>query len=205
MISFVLGNGKSRLDFNIDAYKQYGPMYGCNAIYRDAQVDYLIGVDPPMVQEIIDNKAHLSTKFYTREHKRFAGIPGVNFTAERLGWSSGPTALWLASSHKPNAIIIVGFDYQSADEKLNNIYGSTKNYKDKNAPATYFGNWVRQTQLIIRDNPDVKYYRLITHEHKFTPRDILKYPNFSNISKEKLDDFLQMAQKEPISTHISVY
>jgi len=200
MISFVLGNGKSRLDFNIEAYRQYGPMYGCNAIYRDTHVDYLIGVDPPMVQEIIDNKAHLSTKFYTREHNRFRDIDGVNFTSDRLGWSSGPTALWLASQHKPSTIIIVGFDYQSADEKLNNIYGSTKNYKDSKAPATYFGNWVRQTQLIIRDNPDIQYCRVITKEHNFTSRDIQKYPNFSNVFIEKLDDFLKMAQNEPIST-----
>lgn len=199
MISFVLGNGKSRQDFNINHYKQYGNIYGCNAIYRDANVDYLVSVDPPMVQEIIDNKAHLSTNFYTREHKRFKGIDKVNFTAKHLGWSSGPTALWLATYNKSEIVFIVGFDFESNDNNINNMYSGTKNYKPSNSPATYFGNWIKQIQLTVRDNPNTKYYRLITNDYRFTPKDLLKYPNFSNITYEKMHEKLKTARFEPIS------
>ena len=199
MHCFVLGNGKSRKSFNIEHYKQYGDVYGCNAIYRDYTLDYLIAVDPPMVQEIIDNNAHLSTKFYTRDHKRFKNIEGVNFMPEHLGWSSGPTALWLATYNKAKVVFMSGFDFKSNDDKLNNIYGGTKNYKPAESPATYYGNWIRQLQLIIRDNSDTYYYRIITDEHRFTPKELLKYPNFSNITYEKMDEKLKMARFEPIS------
>ena len=199
MHCFVLGNGKSRKSFNIEHYKQYGDVYGCNAIYRDYTLDYLIAVDPPMVQEIIDNNAHLSTKFYTRDHKRFKNIEGVNFMPEHLGWSSGPTALWLATYNKAKVVFMSGFDFESNDDKLNNIYGGTKNYKPAESPATYYGNWIRQLQLIIRDNLDTYYYRIITDEYRFTPKELLKYPNFSNITYEKMDEKLKMARFEPIS------
>lgn len=199
MLSFVLGNGNSRKDFDIKHYAQYGNIYGCNAIYRDESIDYLVAVDPPMVQEIIDNKAHLSTNFYTREHKRFTDIPKVNFIAKRLGWSSGPTALWLASYNKATTIFLVGFDFQSNISTINNIYSGTKNYKPSNSPPTYFGNWIKQVQLIVRDNPNIQYYRIITQNHKFTPPELLKYPNFSNIIYEKLPEKLKMARFEPIS------
>lgn len=199
MFSFVLGNGKSRKEFDVQHYRQFGDVYGCNAIYRDETVDYLVSVDPPMVQEIIDNKAHLSTKFYTREHKRFRNIEGVNFMPKHLGWSSGPTALWLASYNRASTVFIVGFDFDSSDDKINNIYSGTKNYKPENSTPTYFGNWIRQVQLIIRDNPNTKYYRLITKDYKFTPTDLLRYPNFSNITYEKMHEKLKMARFEPIS------
>lgn len=199
MISFVLGNGKSRKHFDVSHYRSYGNIYGCNAIYRDEQVDYLIAVDPPMAQEIIDNKAHLTTNFYTREHKRFNGIENINYPSKHLGWSSGPTALWIASSNSPKVIFIAGFDFASADDKLNNIYGSTQNYKQANSPATYFGNWIKQTELTIRDNPGIQYYRITTDEYKFSPTNYYKYKNFSNISYEKMDEKLKTFRFEPIS------
>jgi hypothetical protein len=199
MISFVLGNGKSRKQFDIKHYRSYGNIYGCNAIYRDEQVDYLIAVDPPMAQEIIDNNAHLTTKFYTREHKRFKGIDNINYPSKSLGWSSGPTALWIASSNNPKVIFIAGFDFASSDEKLNNIYGSTQNYKQADSPATYFGNWIKQTELIIRDNPGIQYYRITTEEYKFSPTNYYKYKNFSNISYEKMNEKLKTFRFEPIS------
>jgi hypothetical protein len=199
MLSFVLGNGNSRKEFNVKHYKQYGNIYGCNAIYRDELVDYLVAVDPPMVQEIIDNKAHLLTKFYTREHRRFTEIPNINIIPKRLGWSSGPTALWLASHNKSSSICLVGFDFQSNINTINNIYSGTKNYKPTESPATYFGNWIKQVQLTVRDNPNINYYRLITKEHRFTPPELLRYPNFSNITYEKLLEKFKMARFEPIS------
>lgn len=199
MISFVLGNGKSRKQFNVNHYKTYGDIYGCNAIYRDEVVDYLIAVDPPMAQEVIDNNAHLNTTFYTRDNKRFRGIENVNFPSKHLGWSSGPTALWIASNRKPKIIFIAGFDFASANESLNNLYGSTTNYKDSNSPATYFGNWIKQTQLIIRDNPNIQYYRVITNEHKFSPKEYYRYENFSNISYEKMNEKLKTVRFEPVS------
>ena len=43
---FVLGNGESRKDIDVELLKTKGKVYGCNAIYREHKIDGLIAVDP---------------------------------------------------------------------------------------------------------------------------------------------------------------
>ena len=50
--AFCFGNGKSRLDFDMDVIKDKGKTFGCNAIYRDMKVDHLITVDNEITHEI---------------------------------------------------------------------------------------------------------------------------------------------------------
>jgi hypothetical protein len=42
---YVLGNGESRKDIDINELKKTGKVWGCNAIYRDYILDGLIAVD----------------------------------------------------------------------------------------------------------------------------------------------------------------
>ena len=49
---FVLGNGQSRLGVNLEKLKEYGKVYGCNAIYRDFEPDVLVGVDQGIMHEM---------------------------------------------------------------------------------------------------------------------------------------------------------
>ena len=63
--AFCFGNGKSRLDFDMDVIKGKGKTFGCNAIYRDMKVDHLITVDNEITHEIYrsgycqDNHTHI--------------------------------------------------------------------------------------------------------------------------------------------------
>ena len=63
--AFCFGNGKSRLDFDMDVIKNKGTTFGCNAIYRDMKVDHLITVDNEITHEIyrsgycMDNHTHI--------------------------------------------------------------------------------------------------------------------------------------------------
>ena len=52
--AFVLGNGRSRLNLNPLLLKNHGTIYGCNALYREFNPDYLIAVDPKMIIEICE-------------------------------------------------------------------------------------------------------------------------------------------------------
>ena len=49
---FILGNGQSRLGLNLKKLKEYGKVYGCNAIYRDFEPDVLVGVDQGIMHEM---------------------------------------------------------------------------------------------------------------------------------------------------------
>ena len=65
--AFVLGNGLSRSSIEPDELRKYGPIYGCNALYRTFRSDYLVAVDVKMVLEINNKKyQHKSpTKVYS--------------------------------------------------------------------------------------------------------------------------------------------
>lgn len=49
---FLIGNGESRKDFNLDTLKPHGKVYGCNALYREYKPDVLISVDHGIMHEI---------------------------------------------------------------------------------------------------------------------------------------------------------
>jgi hypothetical protein len=184
-VGFVLGNGTSRKGIDPIELRPYGKIYGCNALYRTFQPDYLVAVDVKMVLEI--NKAgyqHHNT-VWTNPNKTYSKIQNLNFFHPSKGWSSGPTALWLASQHAYDRIYILGFDYKGLDDgkKLNNIYADTVNYKKSTDGATFFGNWLRQTAAVIKENPNITYYRVITSDN-YTPDELNKFNNLKTIYVE---------------------
>jgi len=49
---FLIGNGESRKNFNLDLLKSHGKVYGCNALYREYTPDVLVSVDHGIMHEI---------------------------------------------------------------------------------------------------------------------------------------------------------
>lgn len=190
-IAFVVGNGVSRKPVNLSELQKYGPVYACNAVYREFTPDYLIAVDPKMVKEICESGYQLSHKVYTNPNKRYNEYKKLNFFNPSKGWSSGPTALWLASEHGYQTIYILGFDYKGLENNtvVNNIFAGSRNYKPTDAKATYYGNWLRQTRTVITSNEKISYKRVITTDN-FNPPEI----NNSNYYTEDIDIFLTNLQ-----------
>lgn len=158
--AFVLGNGKSRLRANLDLLKSKGRVYGCNALYRDFQPDVLIAVDPKMIIEICQVGYQLEHEVWTNPNKQYRDFKNLNVFGNPRGWSSGPTALLRACMDNYQEIYILGFDYHSTDGKLNNVYADTFNYKKSTDSATYFGNWQKQTEVIMKEYPNVNFFRV---------------------------------------------
>ena len=178
--AFVLGNGRSRLAINCENLKKYGTVYACNAIYRDFLPDHLVAVDVKMVLELVENNVLDRVPVYTNFNNRFKDIPKLNVFQPSKGWSSGPTALWLASNHGYDEIYILGFDYQGLEnnKKVNNVYAGTPNYKKEHEPATFYGNWLRQTEMTLKEFAGVKYFR-VGNDMNFNPG--LRVENLVNI------------------------
>jgi hypothetical protein len=67
--TFLIGNGESRKDFDLNVLKPYGKIYGCNAIYRDHPdlCDALIAVDAGMIHELYHNGMCADVPCYFRE------------------------------------------------------------------------------------------------------------------------------------------
>lgn len=175
--SFVFGNGRTRLNIDFDEVKPYGLIYACNAVYRQYNPDYLVAVDNKMIVEITESNYHLHNKVYTN-NSRYKKIKNLNYIEPNLGWSSGPSALLLATQLLPDEIYIFGFDYEGLNGKLNNVFSDTSNYKRSVDPATFYGNWYKQTETIIKDNPKIKFIRVTI-------------PNFFE-TKWSFDNYYQM-------------
>jgi hypothetical protein len=187
-VAFVLGNGTSRSQLNLAAIKGRGTTYGCNALYREFEPDFLVAVDTKMVNEIIASGYHTDHQVWTNPNKGITSKSNVNFFSPHKGWSSGPTALWFASQQDFTHIYIFGFDYQGVDGKFNNVYADTFNYKKSYEPPTFFGNWVTQTEKIVRDFQDVKFHRLVGKKFMTPPAFSSGLNNYKNISYNELSE-----------------
>jgi len=182
---FVLGNGTSRTSIDLNHLKSNGKVYACNAVYRTFDPDYLIAVDVKMILEINKAGYQHSNMVWTNANKSYQHIQNLNFFQPSKGWSSGPTALWLASQHGYGTIYMLGFDYRGLNDgkKLNNIYADTRNYKKSSDGATFFGNWMRQTRTVLKENPDINFVRVIQPDN-YNPDELNTLDNYSTMNIE---------------------
>jgi len=186
---FVLGNGLSRIPVKLNNLKQYGKVFGCNALYREYDPDYLVAVDVKMVLELNKNKYQFkNSQVWTNPNKAYSNMSNFNFFQPSKGWSSGPTALWLASQHSPLQVFILGFDFKGTGDHFNNIYADTENYKKSHDGATYHGNWLKQTASVIQENPTINYIRVIAQDN-FCPDELNILKNHSTM---QIEDFLKI-------------
>jgi hypothetical protein len=184
--AFVIGNGISRQCLNLRSLMTKGITYGCNAQYREFEPHYLIAVDVKMVNEIIEAGYHKKHQLWTNPNKGIQTKHSVNFFSPHKGWSSGPTALWFAATQEHKTIYIFGFDYQGIDGKFNNVYANTFNYKKSTDAATYHGNWLSQTEKVIKEFRHTQFFRVIEHG-AFIPDKL--GPTLANLSHITYDEF----------------
>ena len=194
-IAFVLGNGTSRSSIDPHELKSYGKVYGCNALYRTFDPDYLVAVDVKMILELNEAQYQRKNKnVWTNPNKSIQKYRGFNFFEPSKGWSSGPTALWLASQHLHSHIYILGFDYRGLHDgkRFNNMYADTPNYKRSSDSATFFGNWLRQTQTVIKENQHIQYTRVILPDN-YQPSDLNNLENLKTITVDEFKKQLKIS------------
>ena len=190
-VGYVLGNGTSRKKFDLNRLKDKEIVYACNAVYREFLPNKLIAVDPKMVHEIVNARAHYETEVWTNFNKAYEKYVGLNYFQPSKGWSSGPTALLKACIDGCQTMYIIGFDFVGLQggKRVNNIYAGTPNYKQAHEPATYYGNWLRQTETIIRDHSDREFIRVITKKC-YNPNNFNSFSNYKTISYKEFEDYI---------------
>lgn len=183
----VIGNGPSRIPLDLHCINSTMTTYGCNALYRDFMPNYLISMDYDMVKEIINNKIHYKTEFYTQHENRIDKIaetePIKFFWGHRQTVDSGNCAVQLALSNKHEIIYMIGFDYSLDPSRLPNVYLGTENYtKYHMYPAASMKEtkWIQTLSKLLKEYPDQKVVRVTDTKHL----DINK-PNYSEITIEQ--------------------
>lgn len=166
---WVIGNGESRAEVNIKSLM--GPKVGCNAIYRDYYVDYLVCVDKRMVQEVINAGVNTrGTLIYTRpdwfqQYKtiRIRQVPELPYVGsdrwdEPFQWGSGPYAVLLGAKYtKIKEVKLIGFDLYSKTKTINNIYKDTTHYDVSSKRPVDPRYWIHQIGMVFEYFPSVKF------------------------------------------------
>lgn len=184
---WVFGNGESRKSINIA--KLDGPKVGCNAIYRDYLMDYLVCVDRRMMQEAIHAGANTDgALLYTRAEwfnqfkaLRVRTVPDLPYVGsdrwdEPFQWGSGPYAVLIAAKYaKERYVNLLGFDLHSKTGTVNNIYKSTPNYDDASKRPVDPRYWIHQIGMVFECFPKIQF--TIYQEPGWELPQAWKYPN----------------------------
>ncbi len=158
----AIGNGESRKDLNLQLLTGKYPLIGCNAVHRDAIVDHLICCDTRMVYEAIQNINTSHTKIYTRsdwlhqfvKNNNVTSVPEIPYSSTKRpdlprNWGSGCYALLLAATMSKSKIYMIGFDLYGLDNKLNNVYKDTKNYRLAESNSIDPAYWIYQSYRVF--------------------------------------------------------
>jgi hypothetical protein len=159
MAAFVLGNGRSRLAIKPEILMGHGPVYGCNALYREFAPTVLVATDRPISTVIQQSGYSAQHVFYTR--KPLPGLGAQPVPQKYFGFSSGPLAALLAAQDGHDPVYLLGFDMGPMPGDLfNNVYADTEFYKKSSAVPTYTGNWIRQLTHVASDYPRTRFIRV---------------------------------------------
>lgn len=158
--AFVLGNGRSRLAVNLHELVSRGPIYGCNALYREFAPTVLVSTDRPISERIQQEGYALKNRMYTR--RPLPGRGAQTVPQDYYGFSSGPIAAAVAALDGNCVIYLVGFDLGPLPNNgFNNVYADTEFYKKSSARPTFAGNWVRQLSQIMRTFQHIRFVRVL--------------------------------------------
>lgn len=190
MAAFVLGNGISRRAIDPRDLERWGPVYGCNALYRTYSPLVLVATDAPISREIQASGWCRGRRFYTRRPLVDSGALPV--PQAYYGFSSGPIAVAIAAGDRRDPIYLLGFDLGGDDwGRFNNVYAGTEFYKPQGSPPTFAGNWIRQIARVAQDFPDQRFIRVMGEVSTACP-DLDRCPNFAHIT---MAEFLERINK----------
>ena len=184
-LAFVLGNGTSRKEVDLQKLADLAPVYGCNALYREFEPTALVATDKPIAERIQHSGYAQTHRFHTR--KPIEGLGARDVPKPYHGFSSGPLAVSIAALDGHHVIYLLGFDMgPSTLGKFNNVYADTEFYKKSADVPTYTGNWIRQIETICRDFSKTQFVRV----KGATTAEIKDLLGIKNLGHMPMPDFL---------------
>ena len=166
----VIGNGTSRKKINLNNRSQ--KKIGCNAVFRDTKVDYLVCCDKRMVTQALNyNQKNIYTRqrwhkdFRTEDVNPLPDLPykGKDKKDDPFHWGSGPYAL-LLGCQLDTEIEMYGFDLYGTKGLVNNLYSDTDGYSTSTSKAVDHSYWVYQIGKIIKLFPNITFRIYNTHD-----------------------------------------
>lgn len=178
-IAFIIGNGPSRLQLDLNPLLSLGTVFGCNALYRDFTPHFLVAVDKNMQKEIVDSGYHENNKCIFRVTRDSFNHPNIqefqiSITSPN---NSGVAAAYWALKRQHAEVYLIGFDLPALDTQ--NIYAGTKNYDNHKRKPPKVRRSVTERLIEYTKNSGAKIYRC------FDPKLSTKYEGLNDITYPK--------------------
>lgn len=165
--ALIIGNGRSRLAFDLNLLHSKYATFACNACYRDFIPDYLVSMDWFMVKEIIDSGVIYKTHFVTQHMVQTTGLqyklPIHYIDNESSTPDSGNAAVKYAIKCGFKSITLIGFDGHI--QQYNNVYAGTRNYHHNGYCVKQIqeDKWRHRLYSTMVKNPDIDFYFVNDH------------------------------------------
>ena len=180
--AYIIGNGESRKHF--DLYSLPQDTYGCNALYREYEPDYLITIDTHMYKEIIESDYAEKNIVYThRANLKKHGDQG-HLIPDNPSQGAGTTAMHIAIHDGHINLYCLGFDCACKGPN-NNMYKDTSGYRSSDTQVDQ-SVWAEQIYKLMINNNHVKF----TYVEGTIPNKFIELPNCTQIDYGQLSDHI---------------
>lgn len=189
--AIIIGNGPSRLDFNLEHLKKPQGLlgadtlqvYGCNALYRDFECDFLVvtgnnGIVNELANsEYVKNNIVYSNSIHLLEHpNKFYLIPYDPYG------DAGTTAAYIAAFDGHTKIYLLGFDGYDFEGHNSNVYADTDGYDPKWEFEVDVDKFINNRVNLCETYPEVEFVWVTQRGTSTVPEKLKWCSNHSQIS-----------------------
>lgn len=194
--ALVIGNGTSRLDFNLARLLEYrvGSLnnwkpaqqvkkfytYGCNALYRDYRPDFLVATGDSLVNEIAESGICDRYIVYAYNTSLMEHPGKFHLIPQNPRFNSGALAAYLAAFDGHKKIYMMGFDGNDTPNYNYNVYAGTANYPELRTTILE-DYWVHSLLQVMATYNDVEFIRVAPTTGFRTPEPWKFCTNFRTI------------------------
>jgi hypothetical protein len=193
----VIGNGTSRLDFDLRMFLEYREgnfqnwkpasikrtfyTYGCNAIFRDYVTDFIAITGEGLLDEFVSTVqrqeviAYANNQFLYKHPSKFSLIP------QNPNLNSGAIASYLAAFDGHSQIYMLGFDGNDTPNYNYNVYANTSYYPTlyENVQEDF---WVKSLSTIMKVYNDTEFVRVMPTSSSRIPEPWKYFTNFRQVN-----------------------
>ncbi len=195
--AIVLGNGVTRTRLSVEEYyqnngglrnKYKAETYGCNAIYRDGDVDHLIINNKPMLDQAVKKKIYNRMAVYTHySHWLRTESTKVRLIPQRVIGDAGTLALYMACFHGNHTVWMVGFDHY--DGPGSNVYEGTEFYANEHT-IDECRKWITAQKDLMQYYSEVNFIRVTDSANRNRKHEWQELSNYKEINFKQ---FIQSA------------
>jgi hypothetical protein len=199
--AIVLGNGASRSKLTVEEYylnngglrnKFKAETYGCNALYKDGDVDHLIVTNKSLLDKAIKSRIYNRMALYTTypnwlrtEAKKLRLVP------QKYLADAGTLALYMACFHGNHTVYMIGFDHTEGVKT--NVYEGTEFYQSHHSPEEC-QKWVSAQLKLMKQYPDVNFTRVVSKPYAMRKHPWLELSNYREIDFRSFIDLADIGK-----------